>query len=371
SLGNAVHLIGLKRVLSQIWQIQAPMTIKEISSNYFQFIFSNLEDKVKVLKGTNWLIDNQYLILRDWSESINSQHESFKELEIWVQVWNVPIHWTSTEVGLKIGKAFKRVKNVVIQYGPLAGKCLRMLVTIDIEMPILRYACLQLEGTTKIVEFKYERLVNFCHYCGIIGHLDKNCEKRMQDMDTGNLREGAYGDWLKAHDYPPLGHYQQTNSNSESPSPTPNQKSHTPSPLTVKVNPLNTNPNTDTPSSSNNTCNQNSTNLNPHNKPCNPPISPASLIQPLSPTKSQSSSPITPNTITKIIPHPSSPRTDSSHQITPMETLPLFIPEENTQNLQIVTCPQPVDINLQPSPTPTQANPSKKWKRKQVSLSKG
>ncbi|GER47116.1 gag-pol polyprotein, partial [Striga asiatica] len=56
-------------------------------------------------------------------------------------------------------------------------------------------------GDKKIqIHFRYERLVSCCFYCGYLGHLEKNCDKRAKDIINGCLEEGKYGDWLKAQD---------------------------------------------------------------------------------------------------------------------------------------------------------------------------
>ncbi|GER53739.1 gag-pol polyprotein [Striga asiatica] len=49
-----------------------------------------------------------------------------------------------------------------------------------------------------LIRFQYERLVNLDYYCGNLGHLDRLCSKRLADIENGCLREGQYGDSLKA-----------------------------------------------------------------------------------------------------------------------------------------------------------------------------
>ncbi|GER51160.1 aminotransferase [Striga asiatica] len=75
----------------------------------------------------NWLdLAYSFLILREWKEDINAEHPDFKELDIWVQAWNFPINWIM----------FGNVS--VPQAGNLAGKCLRLHVSVDLEQPLLR-----------------------------------------------------------------------------------------------------------------------------------------------------------------------------------------------------------------------------------------
>ncbi|CAA0823537.1 Unknown protein [Striga hermonthica] len=221
------NIAGLRRALNHLWQIRSSVSVRELNPNYFQFIFSDKEDKVKVSKGANWTYENQYLILQEWAEGISENHPGFQEVDIWVQAWNIPLHWLSSEVGIKLGSVFKQVKDVSVpQGGNLAGKCLRLLVTLDVNKPLLRCTHIQLEEKKILVQFKYERLVSLCFYCGHLGHLDRNCDKRMADIAAGNLREGLYGDWLKATES-----FFSHHINSSHPNP---------SPLSYTDNPINT-----------------------------------------------------------------------------------------------------------------------------------
>ncbi|CAA0812281.1 Unknown protein, partial [Striga hermonthica] len=193
--------IGIRRAMSQIWKLNQPMEVKDLSPNYFQFIFQDVEDKKRVSAGNNWSFENQYLILREWSNGISSKHQSFRELTLWVQIHNIPLNWVSSEVGFKIGRAFKSLKNVVVaSIGNHGGKLLRLLVTLDIDEPIPRVLHIRLGDQIANVMFKYEKLLNLCHYCGKIGHLDRNCARKMEDVANSSMKDRQYGDWLKAAD---------------------------------------------------------------------------------------------------------------------------------------------------------------------------
>lgn len=52
----------------------------------------------------------------------------------------------------------------------------------------------QMKDTDAVwVDFRYERLGDFCYNCGCLGHIDKGCSK-----EVGQEMKKKYGSWLKA-----------------------------------------------------------------------------------------------------------------------------------------------------------------------------
>ncbi|CAA0832784.1 Unknown protein [Striga hermonthica] len=186
---RSTSLFGVKRTIGQIWKIQGAVEVRELSNNFFQFIFDNVEDLQKVAYGNSWVYDNQYFILREWQPNIRCNHPCFDILHLWVNIFNVPFHWQSPGVGLKIGNLFKGAKNVTITRAGDSGeeRVIRILAAINVKEPLLRCANVRLGDEIIKVSFKYEKLVNLCYYCGTLGHLDKDCKKRKGDIAKNAL----------------------------------------------------------------------------------------------------------------------------------------------------------------------------------------
>ncbi|CAA0829972.1 Unknown protein, partial [Striga hermonthica] len=219
-------IMGIKHAMSSIWKLQQAMEVKKISSNFFQFLFTSMEDKAKVVAGNNWLFENQYLVLTERFPGLHSSHSCFEEINIWVQVQNVPLNWMCTEVGMRIGQIFNRVKNVVVcKVGGEVGSFIKILAVLSLREPIPRCTVVKLGDQRITVVFRYERLVNLCHYCGMIGHLDRGCKRRAEDIEKGPLKEGQFGEWLKAKETYHGGRTFQASSSGEKSAP-PQQNSN-------------------------------------------------------------------------------------------------------------------------------------------------
>ncbi|GER37355.1 Orf120b protein [Striga asiatica] len=48
------------------------------------------------------------------------------------------------------------------------------------------------------VVYQYEKLVSLCFYCGLVGHLERDCKTRLRHIEEGTVAEGQFGDWMKA-----------------------------------------------------------------------------------------------------------------------------------------------------------------------------
>ncbi|KAK6148365.1 hypothetical protein DH2020_019277 [Rehmannia glutinosa] len=74
---------------------------------------------------------------------------------------------------------------------------MRIKVEIDVRLPLKRFKKIRrLEGDWTIVSFKYERLGVFCYICGLMGHGEQFCEKRLSITEGDTQKD--WGLWLRA-----------------------------------------------------------------------------------------------------------------------------------------------------------------------------
>ncbi|KAL3515200.1 hypothetical protein ACH5RR_022102 [Cinchona calisaya] len=64
----------------------------------------------RIFNTRPWLFENQLMVLEKLKEDVELSNNVFTKSLLWVQVWNLPIHWLSKEAGLKIGKVFNSVE---------------------------------------------------------------------------------------------------------------------------------------------------------------------------------------------------------------------------------------------------------------------
>ncbi|KAK6160549.1 hypothetical protein DH2020_003930 [Rehmannia glutinosa] len=169
--------------MSNIWHTKEKISVKEVGHNFFQFVFSSQEDKDRVRSGKTWSFDNQYLILRDWSENLEENSDSFNFVELWVQLLNVPFHWLSIATGRKIGNKFLKLTDILIsESGSSKGRHIKILAEVNLNKPLIRGITIKLGDESCSVDFRYENLQGFCFYCCKIGHAERGCQQRKDDI---------------------------------------------------------------------------------------------------------------------------------------------------------------------------------------------
>ncbi|KAK9951420.1 hypothetical protein M0R45_006862 [Rubus argutus] len=151
-----------------------------------------------ILDNSPWSVIGFNVHVQEWPaikaiEDIPTHHISF-----WIQIRGVPLYLFMEE----------NARDMVSQFGvfismddPLEGEdgtysFLRVRVLFDGTKPLPSGFKLPREdGSVSWVEFKYEKLANFCYKCGRLGHnhtLKFPCTRPIESQDD----EEAYGDWM-------------------------------------------------------------------------------------------------------------------------------------------------------------------------------
>ncbi|KAL2902448.1 Cellular nucleic acid-binding protein-like protein [Bienertia sinuspersici] len=76
---------------------------------------------------------------------------------------------------------------------------MQMKVLVDVRKPLRRGLKIATRvNVTKWVDIKYERLGDFCYFCGRLGHIDRDCGFYNGEENNGKDTVYRYGPWLRA-----------------------------------------------------------------------------------------------------------------------------------------------------------------------------
>ncbi|KAK6775505.1 hypothetical protein RDI58_026506 [Solanum bulbocastanum] len=121
------------------WGNPVGLLIKDVGWNLFQFIFRDKKILNKVQLGTPWMYDKHLLNVHPWEPGLKHVSLLFDICNMWVQVWNIPLHWISKDVGCKIENALGGICDVVIpENGSKEGRYMRLKVMMNIIKPLPR-----------------------------------------------------------------------------------------------------------------------------------------------------------------------------------------------------------------------------------------
>lgn len=86
----------------------------------------------------------------------------------------------NSATGMAIGNAVGEVVLVDAEVdGSAVGNFLRVEVRVDVEKPLMRGIMVEEEEPEegKWFPFQYEYLLDFCYGCGMLGHVEKECDE--------------------------------------------------------------------------------------------------------------------------------------------------------------------------------------------------
>lgn len=121
-----------------------------------------------------WHFNKHMLVLRSLERDDSITISSLCETSFWIRMYNVPMHQRTVPVVSLLGAKVGVVQQV--EEEQLWNRCIRIRVKLRVDKPLQRGLFLNdSAGRRTWVYFRYERLPEFCYWCGYIGHSEKDC----------------------------------------------------------------------------------------------------------------------------------------------------------------------------------------------------
>ncbi|XP_023897384.1 uncharacterized protein At4g02000-like [Quercus suber] len=175
----------MARTFKQLWRSTNGFKICNQKDHRVLFVFDNLGDVDRILKNQPWSFDKYLVMLQRCNSEIPVRDLVFKTTLFWVQVHDIPVRFMKRSVAEEICDKIGEVQKSMGAVDEEGGNFIRVRVLVDISLPLCRGRLITLVGGRKIwISFKYERLPNFCFWCGRLNHSDKECELWMESKGT-------------------------------------------------------------------------------------------------------------------------------------------------------------------------------------------
>ncbi|CAN0847701.1 hypothetical protein LINGRAHAP2_LOCUS5118 [Linum grandiflorum] len=179
--------------------------IRNEGGNIFVFTFSTEEQRNLVWKKIPWAIANSFLNLKKWDGIGDPRHIDFRSADMWIHIHRLPQMYKSVDNMKVLGGLYFRYINCDRAGLEQGGwrRYIRIFVEIRIDEPLQVLGELPTEKR-EVIEFKYEKILDYCLYCGMMGHTESKCEQREEEIMAGGAGDlpGLYEHSIRAASEP-------------------------------------------------------------------------------------------------------------------------------------------------------------------------
>ncbi|KAH7862251.1 hypothetical protein Vadar_002053 [Vaccinium darrowii] len=171
-IGYPIGYKALCTKVRSIWDIQGDFSALEIGMGFVVFKFDMASDRAHVLTAGPWIINDQYITVREWEPRFKPDEAEEIKTAVWVRFPNFPLEYyyekNMFRIARRIGRPI-RADSTTVETD--RGRYARVCVEIDLSKPVK--SKIIIEGKVYCVE--YEHIPLMCFGCGRIGHRRDQC----------------------------------------------------------------------------------------------------------------------------------------------------------------------------------------------------
>lgn len=204
---------ALENSVGRIWYPLRGVECKTMGKNIFLIKFLQPSGKRKALEEGPWMFRDEALVFEEFDPRKTLEEYKFSSMPVWIRVSGLPLGMLNASAGELIGDQVGEFMDAEVAVDAVSRlRILRVRVRINIGEPLWRGINVHDEekqrsggrvgkeaGQMKKKEeeegkwcpFEYEFIPEFCYTCGMIGHTDKACSRKVA---RGEVQQ--WGPWL-------------------------------------------------------------------------------------------------------------------------------------------------------------------------------
>jgi hypothetical protein len=159
----------LYKNLRSAWDLAQEVKIRSLDKNMYTMQFHCLGDWDKVMEGGPWVFRGHPVILAPYDGFTKPSEIPLNKFKIWIQIHDLPDGFKPM-----LGSLAAKVGEVVVSEpvsGDFPGNFFRVRVWLYVLKPLKNHVSMIRAQRRQIFLVKYERLPDWCAFCGMIGHL--------------------------------------------------------------------------------------------------------------------------------------------------------------------------------------------------------
>ncbi|KAK9988413.1 hypothetical protein SO802_028652 [Lithocarpus litseifolius] len=194
---RVLNIEAIGRTLKPLWKTRNGFEIRDVGNHILLFVFDNESEADRILAFEPWTYDKHLILLSRYDGSSPIRSIQFHTVKFWVQLHGLPVNGLNEKTAYEIGKSLGEVSRAT-QAGELIGDdFLRVRVVVNVTRPLNRGRKVLLGKDGEIwVTFRYEKMPNFCYWCGVVSHDAKECSVWLSSKGSLPLDQQGYGAWL-------------------------------------------------------------------------------------------------------------------------------------------------------------------------------
>lgn len=187
-------------VLSQSWNLGPNLEIHQLDKNIITYTFKDMRERNRILETGTWAIKGAILNLKPWSLNLPLGEVDFSICHFWVQIHNILPNRMNIDNITRIGNFIGQFCN--LEDAPQLHRACKFVwvrAAVDTRYALIPGSYITREDDSKLwLQFKYEKLPDFCYHCGKLDHAEAACPEERTPTSQSPLSEGRYGSWLRA-----------------------------------------------------------------------------------------------------------------------------------------------------------------------------
>jgi len=181
----SVLLVTSKQLIDhmrKVWKIRGILEVSSLESEAgrkFLLVFSVEGDWRHAILGGPWSYKGDAFLVEKLEDGADPSSTLFTHVPMWVQFRNIPFYLLTKKLAFDLGECIGKTRRVDdVAWGFISDKFVR----VRVQLPLYRALCKEIlladENTEEVaaVQIRYERLPNFCLFCGFIGHMEARCD---------------------------------------------------------------------------------------------------------------------------------------------------------------------------------------------------
>ncbi|KAL3622061.1 hypothetical protein CASFOL_034257 [Castilleja foliolosa] len=191
-----LNMNAFKTTILKAWNNTSKVQTNLLGDNKMAFIFAEKRDMEKVMNQA-WTFRDHQLVTVRWPPDKAHNEIELNRIRFWVHIFGIPVAFVNQgnaeAMGNELGKFVKTDLHSAAQKWK---RSLKLQIEIDITKPLSGELEFFMGSKSYLLEVRYERLNDFCHNCGRIGHKGNICGyAKNRSENLGNNNE--FGPWLR------------------------------------------------------------------------------------------------------------------------------------------------------------------------------